>query len=211
VLAIALPAQAAVEAPVAKPLTVSSLELVMIGTSTGGPQALTRLVAALPKHLRVPVCIALHIPIGYTKSLAERLDKLTPLRVVEANSDIVLEPGLIVLARGGSHLRVHRSAGRLVTEVSTLPARAFAPCVDELFESGSRAVGAGALGIVLTGMGDDGLAGARAIAGAGGTLITESAATCVVYGMPRSVDEAKLGAHSLPLEAIGAEIGRIAG
>ena len=211
VLAIAIPAPTAQSlAPLPARTVTSPVELVMIGTSTGGPQALTRLVAALPKTLRVPVCIALHIPVGYTKSLAERLDKLTPLRVVEADSDITLEPGLVVLARGGSHLRVHRTAGRLVTEVSTTPARAFAPCVDELFESGARAVGAGALGIVLTGMGDDGLVGSRAIAGVGGSLITESVATCVVYGMPRSVDEAKLGAHSMPLEAIGLEIGRIA-
>ncbi len=190
-------------------VAAGAIELVMVGTSTGGPQALTRLIAALPGDLRAPLCIALHIPQGYTKSLAERLDKLTALRVIEADGEVALEPGMVVLARGGSHLRVVRHAGRLVTEVSPLPLRAFAPSVDELFESGARAVGGAALGVILTGMGDDGLAGCRAIAGGGGSLITESAATCVVYGMPRSVDEAQLGATSLPLDAIAAQIGRL--
>ena len=126
--------------------------------------------------------------------------------MIEADGEVALEPGLVVLARGGSHLRVVRHGTRLVTEVSPLPLRTFAPCVDELFESGARAVGGGALGVVLTGMGDDGLAGCRAISGGGGSLITESAATCVVYGMPRSVDEAQLGATSLPLERIADKI-----
>ena len=212
VLAIAIPLP--VEAPPPPPstqLASSGLELIVIGTSTGGPQALTRLITSLPGDLRVPICIALHIPAGYTKSLAERLDRLTSLHVVEAAGEVALEPGLVVLARGGAHLRVHRAGARLVTEVAVMPVRPFAPSVDELFESAARAVGAGALGIVLTGMGDDGLAGARAIAGAGGSLITESADSCVVYGMPRSVDEARLGAHSLPLESIGVEIARLAG
>lgn len=208
VLAIAIPAVAPTLPAPSRPLS-SAIELVMIGTSTGGPQALTRLISALPQDVRVPICIALHIPMGYTKSLAERLDRLTSLRVVEADGELALEPGLVVLARGGAHLRVHRAGTRLVTEVSPTPARAFAPCVDELFESGARAVGAGALGIVLTGMGDDGLLGSRAIATAGGSLITESATSCVVYGMPRTVDEARIGAHSLPLDQIALEISRL--
>jgi two-component system chemotaxis response regulator CheB len=207
VMAIAVPS-AAIATGRAR-VSTGAIELIMVGTSTGGPQALTRLIAALPGDLRAPLCIALHIPPGYTKSLAERLDRLTALHVIEADGEVTLEPGLVVLARGGSHLRVVRHGTRLVTEVSPLPIRAFAPCVDELFESGARAVGRAALGVILTGMGDDGLAGARAIAGGGGSLITESAVSCVVYGMPRSVDEAQLGATSLTLDDIAAHIGRV--
>lgn len=191
-------------APAARP--ARRAELVTIGTSTGGPQALTQIVSALPADLAAPVMIVLHIPAEYTGPLAERLDRASPLHVVEARDGLVLEPGLVVLARGGTHLRVEQAGGRLVTSLSPLPARAFTPSVDELFLSGARAVGAGALGVILTGMGDDGLEGARAIAAAGGSLVTEAAATCVVYGMPRCVHEADLGDASVPLHGIAQEI-----
>lgn len=181
-------------------------DLVMIGTSTGGPQALTRLIAALPGDLRAPVVMALHIPIGYTEAIAQRLDKISALTVVEAVDGLELVPGLAVLARGGMHLRVERHGTHLYAVTSPLPVRTFTPSVDELFTSGARAVGARALGVVLTGMGDDGLEGARAIAAAGGMLITESASSCVIYGMPRSVFEAGLGASSVHLDQIGRRI-----
>ncbi|HWO17908.1 MAG TPA: chemotaxis-specific protein-glutamate methyltransferase CheB [Kofleriaceae bacterium] len=181
-------------------------DLVMIGTSTGGPQALTRLVAALPADLRAPVVMALHIPVGYTEAIAQRLDKISPLMVMEAADGLELVPGLAVLARGGMHLRVERHGSRLYAVLSPRPARQFTPSVDELFISGARAVGARSLGVVLTGMGDDGLEGARAIAAAGGMLITESASSCVIYGMPRSVYEAGLGAVSVHLDQIGRRI-----
>ncbi len=181
-------------------------ELVMIGTSTGGPQALTRVLSGFPKEFRVPVTVALHIPMEYTASLAARLDKICALRVVEAADGIRLEPGMVVIARGGSHLTVEGRPGALIGRVGPLPIRPFYPSVDELFSSGARAAGAGALGVVLTGMGDDGLAGAKQIAAAGGRLITESASTCVVYGMPRCVYEAGLGATSVPLDGVAKEI-----
>lgn len=181
-------------------------ELVMIGTSTGGPQALTRLVTALPASLPVPVAMVLHIPIGYTEALAARLDKVSSLRVLEAHDGLALEPGMAVLARGGTHLHIERTGTRLCARVSSQPLRAFMPSVDELFLSGVGAVGAGAFGVVLTGMGDDGLAGARAIAAASGTLLSEDPSTCVVYGMPRAVYEAGLGAIAVPLDRMAEEI-----
>lgn len=193
-------------AQIAAPRAMARAELVMIGTSTGGPQALTQIVSALPASLRAPVAMVLHIPAEYTAALAERLDRASPLHVVEASEGLALEPGLVVLARGGTHLRVEARSGKLVATLGTYPKRAFIPAVDELFLSGARAVGAGALGVVLTGMGDDGLEGARAISAARGGLITEAASTCVVYGMPRSVYEAGLGAQSVPLHRIAEEI-----
>jgi two-component system, chemotaxis family, protein-glutamate methylesterase/glutaminase len=180
--------------------------LIMIGTSTGGPQALTRLMTALPAQLTAPVAIVLHIPFGYTQAMAARLDKLSALHVVEAHDGLVLTPGLAVLARGGSHLHIEGEGAVLRARLTTLPAQPFTPSVDELFRTGAAAVGAGALGVVLTGMGDDGLEGSRAIAAAGGSLLTEAASTCVVYGMPRCVFDAGLGAVAVPLDQMAQEI-----
>jgi two-component system, chemotaxis family, protein-glutamate methylesterase/glutaminase len=188
------------------PARTSPAQLIMIGTSTGGPQALTLLIAKLPAELSAPVAVVLHIPFGYTHALAARLDKLTPLHVVEAHDGLVLVPGLVVLARGGMHLQIERDGAVLRARLAALPFQSFIPSVNEMFRTGAAAVGAGALGVVLTGMGDDGLEGARAIAAAGGSLLTEAASTCVVYGMPRSVYEAGLGAQAVPLDQMAREI-----
>ncbi len=187
---------------------VHRAELVLIGTSTGGPQALTRLLAALPADLAAPVAIVLHIPVGYTEALAHRLDQSSPLEVVEASPGVELRPGRAVLARAGEHLKLARRGGAIVGHLDALPIRPHVPAVDELFRSGAEIAGPGTLGVVLTGMGDDGLAGARAIHAAGGSLLTESAGSCVVYGMPRVVYEANLGARSAPLDTLHREITR---
>ena len=191
---------------VAIPALAQATDLIMIGTSTGGPQALTRLLAALPADLAAPIAMVLHIPVGYTQALAKRLDEVSKLEVIEAYDGVELIPGRAVLAQAGFHLKVRRDGARLVGYLDATPVRAHIPCVDELFASGAAAVGAGALGVVLTGMGDDGLLGSRAIAAAGGRLLTEAAASCVVYGMPRCVFEAGLGARAAVLEQIPTEI-----
>ncbi len=203
------PVAIAAPVPDPAPARIHRAELAMVGTSTGGPQALTQLVAALPADLAIPVAIVLHIPVGYTEALARRLDHLSPLHVVEAAPDLELVPGTVALARAGFHLRVTRSPGGVLRcMIASGPHRQFVPSVDELFESGAELLGPRALGVILTGMGDDGLAGARAIHARGGSLITESMSTCVVYGMPRVVDEAGLGATSLPLDRVAGEIAR---
>jgi two-component system chemotaxis response regulator CheB len=184
--------------------------LVVIGTSTGGPQALTRLLTALPAQFPVPIAIALHIPEGYTRSLAERLDRHCQIEVKEAEDGMELRPGRAVLARGGSHLAIELREGQLVARVGgdTPVGGVHTPSVTRLFESAAAAVGAGVLGVVLTGMGDDGLEGARRIVGAGGTVLTEAESSCVVYGMPRVVHEAGLSAAEAPLERMAALIER---
>lgn len=201
VLAATAPAEAAHPAPAPGP-RAGRAQLIAIGTSTGGPQALTRLIPALPADLAAPVAIVLHIPPGYTAALAQRLDKLAALEVREAEDGMAFVPGRVVLARGGMHLHVARHAGELVARLSATPIRPFTPSVDELFASTAAAVGAGALGVVLTGMGDDGLVGSRRIAEAGGGLLTEASSSCVVYGMPRSVYDAGLGAVEAPLDLL---------
>ncbi len=184
--------------------------VIVIGTSTGGPQAITRLLPMLPADLPVPVLIALHIPEGYTEALAARLNASSALEVCEARPDMPLRAGLCVIARGGTHLRVVAAgaageAPRL--ELDALPGGApHMPSVDFLFESAVAQYGGATLGVVLTGMGDDGLRGSTAIVRAGGIVLVESERSCVVYGMPRCVSEAGLAAADAPIESMAAAI-----
>jgi two-component system chemotaxis response regulator CheB len=178
-------------------------QLVVVGTSTGGPAALTRLISALPEDFPAPLALALHIPAGYTEALARRLDGQSALEVVEAEEGMELRPGRAVLARAGMHLRVAREGERALVQLGRAPLKApHHPSVDVLFESAAEQWGASAVGVVLTGMGDDGLMGARAIRAAGGHVLTESSESCVVYGMPRVVAEAGLSHANAPLEGM---------
>jgi two-component system chemotaxis response regulator CheB len=202
-----------VHLPLPAPARTGATEVVVIGTSTGGPQALTRLLAALPADFPAPIAIALHIPEGYTRSLAERLNRACQIEVAEAENGRELRPGLALLAPGGSHLLLQRRAGRLVVQLQRRAERAGAPpmhipSVSLLFESAAEQAGAGVLGVVLTGMGDDGLEGSRRIRAAGGTVLTEAESSCVVYGMPRSVQEAGLATAQAPLGAMAELIAR---
>ncbi|WP_437768516.1 chemotaxis-specific protein-glutamate methyltransferase CheB [Sorangium sp. So ce281] len=201
------------EPPLAPPSTpgaipaLSRTRLVVIGASTGGPLALTRLLAAMPAGFPAPIVVALHIPAGYTESLARRLDDGSALSIVEASDDLPLRPGLVVLARGGTHIEVRRHLARASV---CFPAKAgaspYCPSVDLLFASAAAEFGPGVLGVVLTGMGDDGLEGSRAIRAAGGRVLAEAESSCVVYGMPRRVLEAGLAAASVPLDQMPAAI-----
>ena len=185
-----------------------AVRLVAIGTSTGGPAALTRLLAGLPADFPAAVAIALHIPAGYTETLARRLDETCPMRIIEAFEGAELPPGTVALARGGLHLRVKAAGGRITTHVDANPLTApFCPSVDLLFES-AASLGPAVLGVVLTGMGNDGVAGATAIRKASGRVITEAEGSCVVYGMPRAVVEADQSDGQAPIDAMAAEISR---
>jgi two-component system chemotaxis response regulator CheB len=203
---------AEVEAPPAPaPIAAALLDLVVVGTSTGGPQALTRLLAAIPQGFPAPIAVALHIPASYTEALARRLDAGSPLTVSEARDGQRLEPGCAYLCPGGQHLTFAREGARLVARLDRRPRGLYTPSVDALFTSAAEVVGARTLGVVLTGMGEDGLAGARAIKAAGGALVTESALSCVVHGMPRAVDEAGLSDHRAPLWRLPQELIRRVG
>lgn len=184
-------------------------QILAIGTSTGGPQALSRVLADLPDPFPVPVVIALHIPGEYTEALARRLGVRSKLTVVEAHDGVVLTPGLAVLAKGGRHLRLERRGTQVVGRVELEPAASlYHPSVDVLLGSAAAVYGRGVLAAVLTGMGDDGLIGARAISAAGGRVVTEAESSCVVYGMPRVVKEAGLSTGEARIEALGAALGR---
>jgi two-component system chemotaxis response regulator CheB len=200
-----LPARESPERQPAAPAR-SAVQLIVVGTSTGGPQALARLLTSLPGDLPCPVAVALHIPAGYTDALARRLDQDAALTVVEASESLPLPAGTAAIARGGMHLRIERSAAGLMMRVGPEPASAtFCPSVDVLFQS-AAALGPAVLGVVLTGMGSDGVAGARAIREAGGRVLTESEASCVVYGMPRAVKEAGLSDGEAEIDGMAASI-----
>jgi two-component system chemotaxis response regulator CheB len=190
--------------------TAHAAQLVVVGASTGGPQALTTLVSGLPDDFPVPVLMALHIPGEYTQALAARLDRASALHVVEATDGLPLQAGLVVLARGGQHLVVERARSGLLARVGELGRhKGYVPSVDALFESAVKACGPHVVGVVLTGMGSDGLAGAQAIRAAGGSIVTEASWSCVVDGMPRSVREAALSNVNAGITTIADELVRL--
>ena len=179
-------------------------ELVAIGSSTGGPPVLETIIKSIGTNDGVPVVIAQHMPALFTRSLATRLDAVGPATVVLATDGTTVERGHVYVAEGGKHLRVRRRSGRFLLEVSPEPADAiYKPSVNELFASVGEACGAQALGVVVTGMGDDGFEGAKILVERGGKIIAQDEASCVVYGMPRAVTEGGLACVSMDPEQIG--------
>jgi two-component system chemotaxis response regulator CheB len=180
--------------------------VVVIACSTGGPRALGELVPALPSPLGAGTLIVQHMPPGFTASLAGRLDAGSALTVREAAGGEALEPGLALLAPGGSHLRLD-GAGRAVLSDEP-PQGGLRPRADLTIADAARRFGPRLVLAVLTGMGRDGLAGAEAVRAAGGRVLVEAESTCTVYGMPRAVAEAGLADAVLPLEELAAAIAR---
>jgi len=187
------------------------IDVIVIGISTGGPQALKYLIPLLPKDFPVPIAIVMHMPIGYTEMYARRLDELSPLDVMEAREGEEVRPGAVILAQAGRHMLFNREAdGRVCIHLDTRPFDTpHRPAVDVLFRSAAEIYRKGALGIVMTGMGNDGLDGSAWIKSQGGIIFTEAEKTCVVYGMPRTVDEANLSDRSVPLYDMVKAIGDV--
>ena len=186
--------------------------LVVIGVSTGGPFALQRVVPALPADLSVPVAVVQHMPPHFTRSLADRLDGQSPLHVSEAVDGQPLSAGHVVVAAGGHHLTFERHGAGVVVRTPTQPdSYPHRPSVDVAFGSACDVFGPAVLGIVMTGMGKDGLQGAQQIKEQGGTVFTQEEGSCVVYGMPRAVAEAGLTDAVLSLEQIPQVVQRVVG
>jgi two-component system chemotaxis response regulator CheB len=200
--------------PAVPPLAVSApkksnkVDLVVIGISTGGPQALRRMLPMLPAEFPVPVAIVLHMPVGYTALYAEKLDELCVLDVKEAADGDVLRPGLILLAQAGRHLTFRKLRdGRVSAQLSVHPLeKLHRPSADVLFRSAAEVFGSRTLGVVMTGMGEDGKEGAAWIKAQGGDVLTEAEKSCVIYGMPRSVVEAGLSDAAVPLDQMAQSI-----
>lgn len=178
------------------------VDAVVIGISTGGPQALRSMVPRLPGDFPVPVAAVLHMPVGYTGPFAAKLDTMSALEVREAAEGDGMQPGRLLLAPAGRHLTFRREPnGLVVAHLDTQPMdKPHRPSADVLFKSAAQVYGGRVLGVVMTGMGNDGTEGAAWIKAQGGIVFAESEETCVVYGMPRSVVESGLADRIVPLD-----------
>lgn len=180
-----------------------SAKICVIGSSTGGPQALQAVLGQLPANLPVPVVIAQHMPPNFTKALAQRLNDLCKPKIVEASDGEPLEKGTVYISPGGMQMRV------TTTEVKVSPDQGeslYKPSVEVLAESARLAFGKNVLGVMLTGMGGDGSIEFTKLRKLGGYNISQDQASCVVYGMPRTLVEAGGADEVLPLDQIGARI-----
>jgi two-component system chemotaxis response regulator CheB len=184
------------------------VDIIVLGISTGGPQALKYLIPQLPADFPVPIVIVMHMPVGYTEMYAQRLNEISELKVSEAHEGDLIKPGSVLLAPAGRHLTLRRQASDEV--VTHLDARPFdaphRPSVDVMFQSAAEVFGNRTMGVVMTGMGSDGKQGAAWIKSQGGLIFTEAEQSCVVYGMPGSVVEAGLSDKSIPLEQMAQSI-----
>ncbi|MBU1329095.1 MAG: chemotaxis response regulator protein-glutamate methylesterase [Gammaproteobacteria bacterium] len=176
-------------------------KLVAIGTSTGGPVALQRVLTQLPANFPAPIVLIQHMPAAFTKAFAERLDKLCRISVKEAEDGDVLRPGLALLAPGGKQMMID---GRGVIKILPGDERLnYKPCVDITFGSAAKSYNDKVLAVVLTGMGADGREGARLLKQGGSQVWAQDEASCVIYGMPMAVVKANLADAVYPLEHIG--------
>jgi two-component system chemotaxis response regulator CheB len=200
------------QVPAGRVKTLSSVpargvEVLAIGSSTGGPNALAELFRTLPATLPVPVLLVQHMPPLFTRMLAERLTATCPIPFREASAGDVLEPGKAYVAPGDHHMRVIKSAGKFVLTLDqSAPENSCRPAVDPLFRSVAEVFGERCLAVVLTGMGQDGLAGCEALAAKGAQIIVQDEESSVVWGMPGFVARAGLAQSVLPLAELPAEI-----
>jgi two-component system chemotaxis response regulator CheB len=195
----------------------AAIEVVVIGLSTGGPSALEQILPSLPVSFPVPILVVQHMPKLFTRALAERLDKCCALRVEQAYNDAVIRPGTVWLAPGDAHMEVAPRRAMMMGDDEREPVGRSGrvrlhqqeplnhcrPSVDYLFFSAARMYGPAALALVMTGMGSDGLDGARAVHEGGGVVLAQDEASSAVWGMPGRVSEAGIASATLPLSAIG--------
>ncbi|HEY2390838.1 MAG TPA: chemotaxis response regulator protein-glutamate methylesterase [Candidatus Angelobacter sp.] len=199
-----------VPAPPPPRLPEHRIDLVVIGVSTGGPDALCKVLPSLPRDFPVPIVMVQHMPAVFTKLLAERLASKSLIPVKEAQGGEKLETGTIWLAPGGKHLLINSSAqGMFLRTDETLPPRNYCrPSVDVLFESAVKITGGRTLGVILTGMGSDGLDSCEQIRRSGGQVVVQDQATSVVWGMPGAVARAGLADSIKPLTEVAQEVVR---
>jgi two-component system, chemotaxis family, protein-glutamate methylesterase/glutaminase len=203
------PPQPLYATPAARLSVTRPLDILAIGTSTGGPNALAQVLPQLPADFPVPVVVVQHMPPTFTRFLAERLHNDCQLPVTEAVDNQLLEPGKIFIAPGDFHLTVETRGLRIyLRTLRTAPENSCRPAVDVLFRSVARVFGGRSLALVMTGMGQDGLRGAEQLHEAGAIILAQDEATSVVWGMPGFIVQAGLAAKVLPLPQIAMEIVR---
>ncbi|MFP5239531.1 MAG: chemotaxis response regulator protein-glutamate methylesterase [Acidobacteriota bacterium] len=176
-------------------------DVVAIGVSTGGPPAVQKVLSALPADFPASIIIAQHMPAAFTGPFAKRLDSVCQVSVKEAETGDRLAPGKVFIAPGGKHLKLHQKVSRVEIEITTEPAEAlYKPSANVLVASAAEAVGKRALGVILTGMGSDGLEGVKVLKQKGGRVLAQSDATCVVYGMPKAIVDAGLADEIIDID-----------
>ena len=192
-------------APPSRPrnrLRLSNHRVMLIGTSTGGPFALQQVVPRLPEDFPLPVLSVQHMPPHFTRSLAERLNSISPLDVREAAEGDHVRAGEVLIAPGGRHMTFERRGEDIIVHTPSVPETLHRPSVDVMFDSACQVIGGRPLGVVMTGMGRDGREGSRTIKERGGTVIAQDEQSSVVFGMPRAVIEAGLADAVASLDAI---------
>jgi two-component system chemotaxis response regulator CheB len=195
--------------PVTKERARVQIDIVAIGASTGGPEALTDLIPQFPADFPAPIAIVQHMPAKFTRLLAERLDTLTSLTVNEAQEGKRLAPGQVWIAPGDYHMTVVQRQSEVVLSMNQRPAeQGCRPSVDVLFRSVAKTFGAHVLAVVLTGMGADGTSGAQAIWQAGGEVLVQDEASSAIWGMPGRIVAAGLADCVYPLGSMASEIVR---
>jgi two-component system chemotaxis response regulator CheB len=193
----------------ARPTTLFRPEILAIGVSTGGPNALSALLPGLSRNFPVPIVIVQHMPPLFTRLLAERLAALWAFPAREGEAGALLRPGEIWLAPGGFHMEIAKATDGVRLRTHEGPAEnSCRPAVDVLFRSVAQVFGPRSLAVVLTGMGQDGLRGCECIREAGGQVLAQDEASSVVWGMPGAVSQAGLAEKVLPLDELAAEINR---
>ncbi|NBB37125.1 chemotaxis response regulator protein-glutamate methylesterase [Pseudomonas sp. BC115LW] len=196
-----VPSRAAASAPSSPAPKRKAYKLVAIGTSTGGPVALQRVLSQLPANFPAPIVLVQHMPAAFTKAFAERLDKLCRISVKEAEDGDILRPGLALLAPGGKQMMIDgRGAVKILPGDERLN---YKPCVDITFGSAAKSYGDKVLAVVLTGMGADGREGARLLKQSGSAIWAQDEASCVIYGMPMAIVKANLADAIYDLDEIG--------
>ncbi|ATF09184.1 protein-glutamate methylesterase/protein-glutamine glutaminase [Candidatus Enterovibrio altilux] len=202
-------------APMAKPVTSASqfkasgkrYQLVAIGTSTGGPVALQKVLCVLPVHFPVPILLIQHMPSTFTAAFAQRLNGLCKLSIKEAQNGDALQAGTAYLAPGGMQMMLNSHFGAVsIKIIDGGDCMNYKPCIDITFGSAANAYGDKVLSMILTGMGTDGRNGARLLKQEGSTIWAQDEKSCVVYGMPRAVSKAGISSEDLPLDRISERI-----
>lgn len=187
---------------------MNTIELVVIGISTGGPPALEVVLQQLPFDLHVPIIIVQHMSVGFTKSLAKRLDRICALRVCEAVDGEIIVPGKVCIAPAGMQTQIIRKFDKLVLKITMESpiSTYYKPSLDVTLLSLVKEEVKGTMAVVMTGMGNDGLKGIKEIKAMGALIIAQSEETCVVYGMPRACIEAGFVDCIIPLNDIASKI-----
>lgn len=189
-----------------RPPTSRKADVVLIGLSTGGPTALEKLAPDWPKNLSAPILVVQHVMVGFDQSLVDTIARRTRLSVSLGREGAPIIPGTVTLAPAGRHMVVRPGAVPVIGLDDGPPEQSCKPAVDPLFRSAAEVYGGRALAVVLTGMGEDGLRGARALKARGATILAQDEKTSVVWGMPGAVVRAGLADLVLPLEAVSREI-----